>query len=636
MNNKLLLRKDDVKNEAINFMKIGLLRSAENLLGLYLSSLSELKNGSDAELLRFSEVECEITETLGDIISKRRQYKRAYELYNKSLNFYQFVNQRKDGLFTSPLVYSGNSKNKVQNKSTTVNSLIPPSIDVVRIKYKLCLCQLKIYPKDLSAVIRELETIPNKMRDIKIHLLLGSLYKACSLKRLAIKSYREALFKCPASTEIVDALVNLGVSNEEISSTVGDGFHHRRGGIADEEQEDVTSSHWMKHYTSASVNKRDFDIDKSLICWRKLMESFPQSHLILKRTAAVLLVSAPLSLVPLTSESNASSPIANLAWRSECGSFAVAAKDLECALQFLKQVRRDDPLDVEDMDVLGRILFQREDTAELSKLANDALEASDSRPEGWLAAAMFSALKGEPEKAATFIEKAIQLDPKRSSSFKLKGQLHMAQSNFDQALISFSQANSLEQDITSFYGILQANIAMGKLKDAAAVAKEAIAVLPKSSSAYLMMGTVLAQTAQGVVESVKAFGKALRLDPWNKIAAASIADALSNQGKCEEAVECLTAVLSKCSCSKTRLQLAKVYSAMGKYNDAIENLHLSIGMNPKNSLDAVQEMDRIEGLLRGENYERQENDEDEDEEEEGDEDEDDDEEDYVDEEGDEV
>jgi hypothetical protein len=41
---------------------------------------------------------------------------------------------------------------------------------------------------------------------------------------------------------------------------------------------------------------------------------------------------------------------------------------------------------------------------------------------------------------------------------------------------------------------------MGKLKDAAAVAKEAIAVLPKSSSAYLMMGTVLAQTAQGVVE----------------------------------------------------------------------------------------------------------------------------------------
>jgi len=60
---------------------------------------------------------------------------------------------------------------------------------------------------------------------------------------------------------------------------------------------------------------------------------------------------------------------------------------------------------VEDMDVLGRILLQREDMAELSKLANDSLEACDSRPEGWLAAAMFSALKGEVEKATTFIEK---------------------------------------------------------------------------------------------------------------------------------------------------------------------------------------------------------------------------------------
>jgi hypothetical protein len=51
------------------------------------------------------------------------------------------------------------------------------------------------------------------------------------------------------------------------------------------------------------------------------------------------------------------------------------------------------------------------------------------------------------------------MDPKHSDSFKAKGQLHLQQSNFEQALISFSQANSLEHDISSFYGpVLLLNI----------------------------------------------------------------------------------------------------------------------------------------------------------------------------------
>ena len=41
----------------------------------------------------------------------------------------------------------------------------------------------------------------------------------------------------------------------------------------------------------------------------------------------------------------------------------------------------------------------------MNKLANDSLEACETRPEGWLAAAMFCALKGEMEKAAMFVDK---------------------------------------------------------------------------------------------------------------------------------------------------------------------------------------------------------------------------------------
>lgn len=58
----------------------------------------------------------------------------------------------------------------------------------------------------------------------------------------------------------------------------------------------------------------------------------------------------------------------------------------------------------------ARILYQKEDAVELNKLANDALEACDTRPEGWLAAAMFCALKGEMEKAATFVDKVVAME----------------------------------------------------------------------------------------------------------------------------------------------------------------------------------------------------------------------------------
>ena len=40
-----------------------------------------------------------------------------------------------------------------------------------------------------------------------------------------------------------------------------------------------------------------------------------------------------------------------------------------------------------------------------------------------------------------------------------------------------------------------------------------------------------------VLQSVRAFGKALKIDPLNRMAAASMSDVLCSQGKCEEAVE---------------------------------------------------------------------------------------------------
>jgi hypothetical protein len=49
-------------------------------------------------------------------------------------------------------------------------------------------------------------------------------------------------------------------------------------------------------------------------------------------------------------------------------------------------------------------------------------------------------------------------------------------------------------------GLIQAYIVVGKFKDAIASAKEAIACLPRSSTAFCMMGKVLTQVPEGANE----------------------------------------------------------------------------------------------------------------------------------------
>lgn len=59
--------------------------------------------------------------------------------------------------------------------------------------------------------------------------------------------------------------------------------------------------------------------------------------------------------------------------------------------------------------------------------------------------------------------------------------------------------------------------------------------------------------------------------------------------------------LNHVSCGHLRTQLAKLYAQQDRLNDAIDELHIAISLNPQDCTEAAQELTRIEGLLRGEN-----------------------------------
>lgn len=531
---------DLVKAEASKLIALELYDSAEALLSFYISSISNSPNMES--IYPYTAV---LYELLADIAFTKKEYRRALSALRQAFHQQQRIVTQQFKNYRSPTMIANS--------------------DQARLRYKECKCLVEM--NDHVTALREIEAIPVKFRDVKMNMLFGFLYKHTSPheqgKRKAILAYKEALRSAPMSIEIIEALVNVGVDAIEITTVMDDTF---RTNIASEL---AASGGWMHSLVQALVHKRNFEHEKSNAHWQNLSLLYPKNNYILMNMAQV----------------------------------AFEQDQIDAAVVLYRQLRRFDSTVIKGTDIMGRILHKAEDATELSKLANEALDCQPQRPEGWLTAALFCDLKGDTEKAFTLIDKATQLEPKFGNSFKIRGQLLHAQGNFDQAYIAFSQANSLDKDMISYAGMITASIALGKLKDAVNVSRESICSMPRSASAYLLLANVIANSPQGAMESVRAYSKALKLSPLNKLAVQGMAQVYIDEEKFEEAAACITEALRKISCHKLQLLLAKAQAGSGLYNEAIENLHISISMHPKDSSEALREFERIEGLLRAENLE---------------------------------
>lgn len=80
-------------------------------------------------------------------------------------------------------------------------------------------------------------------------------------------------------------------------------------------------------------------------------------------------------------------------------------------------------------------------------------------------------------------------------------------------------------------------MAMGRYKDAANAARDMVTLFPKSAEAMYVMGTVLAKSPQGANESLKAFNKALKIQPRLVAAAIALCTTLLSLNRVDEAID---------------------------------------------------------------------------------------------------
>ena len=508
--------------------------SSEMICSLMLSSLQASNDSSINKLENLAD----ILELYGDVLIAKQESKRAISYYRQAMQQRKFI-----------------TKSRIV---TNINT-----IEEAKIKYKEAQCLLAI--GDSNSALKELETVPSKLRDAKFHLCLGKLYKANNRKKDALTTFKDILKIVPSCIEAIDILINLGCDATEITGIIDDS-------IRESSSQKLYADGWLHSYVVALSHKRNCDYEKSEAQFNKLLKVYPKNILLL----------------------------------GQLGRVAVDAERNEDALILYKQIRRIDPGLINGMEYYGQLLMNIMNPQELSKLAHDIINLDQRSPIGWLIVAMYCETKGESEKAISFVEKSIQLDPQNSYSYRLKGSLLLSHNHPEQAVISFYQANSIFQDTPTYTGLIHAQLAIGKNRDAMHAAKDALINLPRSSNVHLNMADLLARMNE-FEDAAAHYTKALKLNPFNINAAASLSDVLLSQGKLNEAAHLLQNSLNKRCCYRLRTQYAKVLVAMGQFPEAIEQLHLAISINPDDSSEATQELEKLDQILNNQKNQMEDN-----------------------------
>jgi len=292
-----------LQNKTREFLSKELYLSAEKVGGLLLccsrNDLPNVGEGSHAVSL----------ELYGDALFGKKEYLR-------SLSYYKQATQRR----------------KVGNNSDIVaglNSL--PSYSAItcseesELKFKEARCHIAL--KDITKGIRSLEMIPSPLRSLAMNLALGSSYlQTGSGSTLnALEAYKQALRQDSFAIEAIDALVELGVNEDEIKRL----------------SSQSASTPWLEAYISGLTKQRECEYTGASSAWRKLDHAFPSN---------------PTALLNL-------------------GTVHLAENRLDESQLCFKKARTRDPLNIDSMDqyacLMHTLACSSGLASELNRLAHD-------------------------------------------------------------------------------------------------------------------------------------------------------------------------------------------------------------------------------------------------------------------------
>ncbi|POM60144.1 Anaphase-promoting complex subunit 7 [Phytophthora palmivora] len=461
----------------------------------------------------------------------------------------------------------------------------------VKLQVARCYVQLDC----IHEAIEVLKSTPAEGRTLSMNLLLGKLYVNEGLQNKAEECYMAALRQNPYALEAALALTELAAAKDASP----DAFAGSDGASKADDTVRPTGITVRKHeierfYTDAAASKIADEIFSRVdATW---MQTLVTAHMDSERGNYRMAIESFKTLDRVFPK--------NLHCLLRKGTLEIDQELLHQAHVTFKRARQVDDLNMSFMDYYANCLRKGGSRTNLNDLVLELFKISSSCAESWLAAAYYNDVKGDYETALQFSERAIAEQQRHAPAHLLRGEVLLRMHRPQPALKAFWTACRLNRSLEAYTGIITSYcdlfaVGVNRYSEAFATAKSVLKLFPQKAQSFVLFGSVLALSSEHREQARQALQKALSMEPRKLSTNFALADLLVEEGNLHEAIERLLALGERYPREEVFTKLAYVYSMDKQYAEALKYFHQALRLNP-GSTEALQGLDRLEKLMRGE------------------------------------
>ncbi|KAF1773110.1 Tetratricopeptide repeat [Phytophthora cactorum] len=440
----------------------------------------------------------------------------------------------------------------------------------LEVKLKVARCYVEL--ECIHEAIEVLKSTPLEGRNLSMNLLLGKLYVNEGLQNKAEESYTAALRQNPYALEAALALTELAAAKDASPDafTGSDGTTKEGEGV--KPTLNTVRQHEIEQFYAAVAAKpsaADKRLSQADTSW---MQTLVAAHM-----------------------------------DAERGNYRALEIDQELLHQAhvtFKRARQTDELNLSFMDRYANCLRKGNLRTSLNDLVQELFKISSRSAESWLAVAYYNDVKGDYEAALQFSERAIAERHRHAPAHLLRGEILLRMHRPQPALKAFWTACRLTRSLEAYTGIITSYcdlfaIGVNRYKEALATAKSVVKLYPQKAQSFVLFGSVLALSSEHREQARQALLKALSMEPRKLSTNFALADLLVEDGNLHGAIDRLQALGERHPREEVFTKLAYVYSMDKQYAEALKYFHQALRLNP-GSTEALQGLDRLEKLMRGE------------------------------------
>ncbi|CZT07262.1 related to nuclear protein bimA [Rhynchosporium graminicola] len=265
------------------------------------------------------------------------------------------------------------------------------------------------------------------------------------------------------------------------------------------------------------------------------------------------------------------------------------------AEKYYKRIRQVAPTRFEDMEIYSTILWHLKRETDLAFLAHELIDATWQSPQAWCALGNSWSLARDHESALRCFKRATQLSPKFAYAFTLQGHEHVANEEYDKALISYRSGMAADKrHYNAWYGVGRVYEKLGSYDKAINHFKTASNINPTNAVLICCIGTVLEKQKQPR-QALSYFSKATELAPRSALTRFKKARTLMAINELQYALEELT-ILKNLAPDEAMIHflLGQLYKKLKQRGEAVHHFTVALNLDPKASQQIKEAIELLE------------------------------------------